>query len=384
MEALILILDNNEFDRRILNEVLTAERYAVVAADPHNDVLQQLKESVPDCAFVSERVGNQDGVALIQQIRREPVLENVPVIYLTTMERPDKQIEALRAGANLYLVKPFDHAELLTQLDVQLRIRRLQTELQEQLEINQDLLRQVQTDLALGQQVQQSFLPAKQLRTENFALEAQLIAGGDLSGDYFDYKLITPDQLVVFLADVSGHGVAAALLASRLKAFFDENLRLARRPRVYLEKLNNVLISLGEHFHIATAVFLNIDMVEMTVTCASAGHRTLYWLNLEADTHYPLRATGPALGMFDDYDINETAQGFMPGRNRLVAYTDGLVEFKLPDGTWYTEDQFRDNILLPHATLPIAEYVSRLLIMSRELTGGSGWDDDVSLLVADF
>jgi len=74
----------------------------------------------------------------------------------------------------------------------------------------------------------------------------------------------------------------------------------------------------------------------------------------------------------------------MPGRNRLVAYTDGLVEFKLADDKWITEERFRDEVMLPNSDLRLAAYVTELLESSRRLTGGAKWEDDVSLLVADF
>ncbi|HES58187.1 MAG TPA: serine/threonine-protein phosphatase, partial [Firmicutes bacterium] len=188
----------------------------------------------------------------------------------------------------------------------------------------------------------------------------------------------------IFLADVSGHGVASALLAGRIKAFFDENFRRTHRPRLFLEQLNQVLIDLGEHYHIATAVCLHIDVVETTMVYANAGHRTLYWLDTESDKYTLLPATGPALGMFDEFDITEVTHGFLPGRNRLVSYTDGLVEFKTRSDGWTTEDDFRKELLLPKRSMPLTEYFEELLEGSRQRTRSGEWDDDVSLLITDF
>jgi sigma-B regulation protein RsbU (phosphoserine phosphatase) len=273
---------------------------------------------------------------------------------------------------------------LLTRLDVLIKLWRAQMELKEQFAINQNLLIRLKTDLALGQQVQKSFLPPYQMRTTNFDLEAGFIPSGDLSGDYFDYRLITPERLTIFLADVSGHGVASALLASRLKAFFDENFRRAHRPRLFLEQLNRVLIDLGDHYHIATAVCVYVDVMDTVVTYASSGHRSIYLLDTETGGHILLPATGPALGMFDEFEITEETHGFLPNRNRIVTYTDGLVEFKMDDGTWLTEEDFRDRFLLPGARDPLSKHVNDMLQGSQRLTGDGTWDDDVSLLAVDF
>jgi phosphoserine phosphatase RsbU/P len=345
---------------------------------------EQVREAAPDCVFIDCSSNDCDNPEQIAEIRNDTDLESIPIIVLVGEGQKEKRNAALRAGANSYITKPIDQDELLVKLDVQMRFRRLQLDLRAQLDLNQRLLARLQADLALGQQVQQSFLPPNQLRTENFQLDARLIAGGDLSGDYFDYKLITPDRLAIFLADVSGHGVASALLASRLKAYFDENYRRCHRPRLFLEQLNRVLIDLGEHYHIATAVCIHIDVMETEVTYANAGHRTVYWLDPESGRHAELAASGPALGMFDEFELVEHTRGFLPSRNRLVAFTDGLVEFKQPDGTWITEEFYRDQVLLPASGKPLGEYVDTMLAESRRLTQRDCWDDDVSVLALDF
>ena len=260
MQAHIVVLDENEQDSRDLAELLTHEDYRVTCPEPGDATVNRILEIEPDCLFIERHVDGVDAVEFIRMLRREPVLESVPIFLLTNSEDYPIHIEALKAGANVYLTKPYDRAELTTVLDVQMRLRRLQMELQEQLELNQALLMQLQADLSLGQQVQKSFLPQSKLLTDNFVLEAQLIPSGDLSGDYYDYRLITPDRLAIFLADVSGHGIASALLASRLKAFFDENYRRIHKPALFLEQLNRVMNDLGDHFHIATAVCVHIDV----------------------------------------------------------------------------------------------------------------------------
>lgn len=343
-----------------------------------------LKQRPPDCIIVDLDHPISSGLDLIEALRSEQAIDPIPIIALCPEEAAEHQVLALDAGANLCLHKPWRHNELLSNVAVQLRLWRLQTELQRQNDLNNSLLTKLKMDLSLGQQVQQSFLPPFQMRTENFSLEARFIPSGDLSGDYFDYRLITPERLVLFLADISGHGVASALLASRLKSFFDENFRRAHRPRLLQEKLNQVLIDLGEHYHIATAVFAHIDVVETVMTYASGGHCNLYWLDTETGQQFALPASGPALGMFEEFDIVEVQRSFLPGRNRLVAFTDGLVEFKLPDGSWHSEDQFCQDAMFPRYSEQLDQYVNGLLYKSREANQYRKWEDDVSLIVADF
>ena len=379
----ILALDCSAEDQAALSTLLAELHIAAEYTDTPENLADLILETNPDCVLVN-CCKDESTARNIALVRENPRLDSVPIIVLCNPGSEKMRNAALEAGANNYLLKPVGENELAAMINVQMRFRGLQLDLHEQLNINQRLLARLQADLALGQQVQQSFLPPNQLRTENFQLDARLIAGGDLSGDYFDYKLITPERLAIFLADVSGHGVASALLASRLKAYFDENYRRCHRPRLFLEQLNRVLIDLGEHYHIATAVCMHIDVMETEVVYANAGHRTMYWIDPDSGRHTELAASGPAMGMFDEFELLEHTHGFLPSRNRLVMFTDGLVEFKRPDGEWITEDQFRDSMILPNSIKPLSEYVELLLAESRRLTQRESWDDDVSLLALDF
>lgn len=381
--AQILVLVHDPVCSAQLETALTSHGYVVTCLSAAGDALPDIDYGSYHCVFLDQHFGELDCVSLVSEIRRYHSLEKLPVVFIADGDSYVCCSEVLRAGANIELCVPWDENMLLAKLDVQLRIsqayRQLETNLLDNMRRNAELV----ADLNLGQQVQESFLPPSQLRTDNFMLEARLYAGGDLSGDYFDYALLSQQRLIIFLADVSGHGIASALLANRLKAFFDENTRTAHRPRLFLERLNKVILDLGDHYHIATAVCVHIDIAETVLTYASAGHRTMYLL--DGDQGYAeLPTTGPALGMFKEFEINEIHRSFMPGCNRLVTYTDGLVEFKMPDDAWITEERFRDEVMLPNAQMKLDAYVMKLLESSRSMTGKKEWDDDVSLLAVDF
>lgn len=384
MAARIVVVGNHPRAGENVAGALRQVEYEVLLVEMGRDLGGTLQQHPPDCIIIDLDHPSSTGLELIEILRQNLLNEPIPIIALCPEDAAEHQVRALDAGANLCLHKPWRHNELLSNVAVQLRLWRLQTELQHQNNINQALLTKLKMDLSLGQQVQQSFLPPFQMRTENFSLEARFIPSGDLSGDYFDYRMITPERLVLFLADISGHGVASALLAGRLKSFFDENFKRAHRPRFLLEKLNQVLIDLGEHYHIATAVFAHIDLIESALTYASGGHRNLYWLDTETGQQNELPASGPALGMFEEYEIQEVQRSFLPGRNRLVAFTDGLVEFKLPDDNWNTEEQYCQDVMFPRYQEQLDQYVNGLLYKSRELNQFRKWEDDVSLIVTDF
>lgn len=328
-------------------------------------------------------VGDEDPVQLVRRLRYEYRLGYVPLIAIVDDNHMGSLPSLYEAGICCELRIPWAEGELSAKLAARLRAAQANRELEKELASVSAQHAQLKVEIELAQQVQESFLPPSQLRTENFSLEARLIPGDDLSGDYFDYSLLTPQRLVLFLADVSGHDIASALIANRLKSFFDDHMSNSQHPRLFMEKLNQAILDLGDHQHIATAVCVHISVAEPLITFASAGHRTMYWLE-ESSRCIEMPASGPALGMFSEYEITEINRGFTPGYNRLVIYTDGLVEFKHKGDQWVTEEQFRDDAMLPNAALPIEAYANRLISRSQELMGKQLWDDDVSLLVVDF
>jgi sigma-B regulation protein RsbU (phosphoserine phosphatase) len=378
----VVLLTQQQSRHPLVADVLEAYGYRATQIEPEQ-LAETLADPTIDAILIDDTAGLNNLLEYLRQIRETLPLESTPVVLLAGSANSGRTADALKFGASAYLRPDGTGDELVNLLEVQLRLTAGIKSIKSRYAHQEQQHESLHQDLELSQKLQESFLPASKMYNANFNLEARLMAGGDLSGDYFDYALLSPDRLVIFLADVSGHGIASALLANRLNAFFEEHNRSIVQPALFMERLNSLILKLGAQLHIATAICAHIDVSDKVLTYASAGHRTMYLIDSDGAGHLEFETTGPALGMFEEFDINEVTRGFMPGRNRLVVFSDGLVEFKLPDDQWITEEQFRDDVMLPNASLPISDYVNTLLERSRELTGKSEWDDDVSLLVVD-
>jgi len=114
-----------------------------------------------DLVFVDLVMPVLDGYSFLTAFRQDPSRRSIPVIILTGQESSDKKVRALESGAADYLVKPFDHAELVARVRVQLKIRQLQEELRE---ANRELQAGSSTDRLTGLSNQRSFY--KQLEQE--------------------------------------------------------------------------------------------------------------------------------------------------------------------------------------------------------------------------
>jgi CheY-like chemotaxis protein len=107
--AKVLIVDDDVVTVRLLSTLLEMDGFDVVTAGRGQDVLPRVHAELPDAIMIDFHLADMDGVEVIRQIRKDPKLHTLPIIMASGL---DVQIEAISAGASLFLAKPFDPGEL--------------------------------------------------------------------------------------------------------------------------------------------------------------------------------------------------------------------------------------------------------------------------------
>ncbi|AJC74079.1 chemotaxis protein CheY [Pseudothermotoga hypogea DSM 11164 = NBRC 106472] len=120
--ARILIVDDSKMTRDFHAYVLRASRYEVVEAIDGADAIEKLYRH-PDikCIVTDINMPNMDGLTMLKKIRSTPELAHIPVVVVTTIDRPEEQMEALKAGANFYLIKPVKPSILVASIRMVVR-----------------------------------------------------------------------------------------------------------------------------------------------------------------------------------------------------------------------------------------------------------------------
>ncbi len=127
----ILIVDDNPLERKILEGLLRNRHYDLMFAGNGREALARASELVPDLIILDVIMPDLDGFEVCRQLRADPLLIDVPVIMVTTLEDRDSRLKGIKAGADDFVLKPFDHDELLTRVKTITklnRFRRLQAE----------------------------------------------------------------------------------------------------------------------------------------------------------------------------------------------------------------------------------------------------------------
>lgn len=187
----------------------------------------------------------------------------------------------------------------------------------------------MEKDLRNAQRIQKALLPGTAPRHDRVKIDFRNSTATEIGGDYFSFTEFPSGELGVFICDVSGHGVSAALFLSLVKFEFDRVCRsCGDRPRVFMEELNrDLMVSMQNYF--LTAVFGIFSFAEngdgAVFTFARAGHPEPLLQHGDTGEVTSLSCRGTVVGQFRNA-CYEQEQVVLGKGDRIYLYTDGIIE----------------------------------------------------------
>lgn len=341
---------------------------------------------------------DEDGLALLAALQELPEAERPPVIMLTGGGSEAVAVEAMKRGARDYIVKS---AMNLTTLRRAITGALARHRLEEQLARSTAELRnkdaQMEADLAMAREVQQALLPQHYPGFPPGAGESRLIfahrwiPSHKVAGDFFTVFAVDERRAGVFLCDVMGHGVRAALITALLRGLLREQQARAGEPGAFLGELNRALKAMLERVGdlvFVTAVYLVVDSVSGEARVANAGHPLPLWLRREAEVVAPCQlpdGPGPALGLIPDATYDTAVFPLAPG-DALLVFTDGVFEVEGSDGEEFGQGRLRAAVAaqLKQPTVQLLDGVLASVQAFRPEGAGATLPDDVCLVAVDY
>jgi sigma-B regulation protein RsbU (phosphoserine phosphatase) len=241
----------------------------------------------------------------------------------------------------------------------------------------------IQKELEIAEQIQASILPREVPRRAGIEIAARYLPMSAVAGDFYDFLTFERNHLGILIADVTGHGVPAALIASMLKVAFASQSAHAQDPARVLTGLNQALCGKFED-HFVTAAYLYADLDAKIVRYAGAGHPPLLFSNCSNGAARSIEQNGLFLGMFPEAGYSSVEMKLQSG-DRYVLYTDGLTESKNAAGEEFGITRCL-NVLDSHPRLAAAAVADQLL---SEIAGWTAQgsvrlqEDDMTLIVVD-
>jgi phosphoserine phosphatase RsbU/P len=243
---------------------------------------------------------------------------------------------------------------------------------------NQERLVAIRQELETARRIQESILPGEAPRVDGLEIAARYVPASEVAGDFYDFLAGEGRRVGILIADVSGHGVPAALVASMLKVAVAAQAPHAASPAQVLAGINQIFHGKLRNQFI-TALYLYLDLEAGRLAAASAGHpRPLVWRQREGKVE-ELPLGGTVIGRLRRAAYEEVSVALTVG-DRLLLFTDGIPEAINPGGEAFGEERLR-AFLARRASLPAEDIAQALLAEAAAWTGqAAGFDDDLTLV----
>jgi serine phosphatase RsbU (regulator of sigma subunit) len=219
---------------------------------------------------------------------------------------------------------------------------------------------------------------------ESFNLAVRYAPMRAVAGDFYDFLVFRPGCLGIVVADVTGHGVPAALVASMVKVAVSAHMDVGAEPGKVIAGLNSTLCRQAQGQY-ATAVYVFLDQARRMGCYSAAGHPPLLLWQSATRSLLELNESGLLLGVRSSEEYEQTEFTLEAG-DRLLVYTDGLVEAVNAQGEAFGEAQLADFIAT-HQDLAAEQFAERLLdkVLGWPGSGSTrAQADDITLVVIDI
>ncbi len=293
--------------------------------------------------------------------------------FLTAKNQITDIVTALEAGGNDYLVKPFDKRELISRSKNLLTLKKAVAE--------QNKYIAFKNELEVARKLQSSILPEEAPNLQGLLTEFYYEPMDRVGGDFFDFVAISEKEIGVLVADVSGHGIPAALISAMLKIAFSTQTRFSRNPQTMLEQINATLVGkMKGAFLTASYVYLNLDSKKLVH--ARSGHPPLIITRNGSNQPILSQPQGKLIGWIPELDIVEETLDLQSG-DRLILYTDGITEATNSEKVMIGQDEWQ-QIVQRFKGYPLKEAKRLILDRIKEFTGNRSPDDDVTLVLLEL
>jgi len=325
----ILVGDDQQDVLEALRLLLKGAGYQSVLVDSPQALLRAAKSEpfdliLMDLNYARDTTSGAEGLDLLSNLEKQ---ENAaPIIVMTAWGNVDLAVEAMRRGACDFVQKPWDNSRLLATIGKQAALA------SERVKNKQ----RVASELEIARNVQQKLFPHQTRRLATIDYTGQCVPAREVSGDYYDF-LDTTNGLGFVLADVSGKGVAAALLMANLQACFrSQSQEALQQPSTVLRGVNKLFYDSTPPEHYATLFFGSYDDHTRNLRYVNCGHLAPMLCRADGSVDR-LDPTATVLGVFRTWNCEEQTVQLRPG-DRLVLFTDGVTEAGVENDQEFGED----------------------------------------------
>jgi sigma-B regulation protein RsbU (phosphoserine phosphatase) len=392
--ASILVVDDTAANLQVLAGMLKERGYKVRPVPSGKLALLAAERDPPDLIMLDINMPEMSGYEVCEQLKADEKLTGIPIIFISALTDQLDKVKAFATGGVDYITKPFQMEELHARVETHLKLRRLQIELEETNARLAKVNNRMSRDLKAAARIQETFLPRGVPRVSGADFAWVYRPCDELGGDGLNIIPLGNGNVGLYVLDVSGHGVASALLSvtlSRLlspssdpssilfgngEALDGSNIT---PPAEVVARLNRLFAFDSATEQYATIIYGILNTATREFRYVSAGHPGAVHLQGAADPVI-LESQGYPIGLADD--VYEERLIRMRAGDRLYLYSDGVVEAMDPAGKQFGNIRLLETICRTRSE-PLRESVVSLAGAITQWHESERPQDDVSILAVE-
>ncbi len=392
--ASILIVDDTPANLQVLAGMLKDRAYKVRPVPSGKLALLAAGHDPPDLILLDINMPEMNGYEVCERLKADDKLAGIPVIFISALTEQMDKVKAFATGGVDYITKPFQMEELHARVETHLKLHRLQIELEETNAQLSKVNDRMSYDLKAAAKIQETFLPPKLFRMPGVDFAWIYQPCDELAGDGLNIIPLGDGKVGLYILDVSGHGVASALLSVTLCRLLSPPSEassilmsdgdvpgrsdIATPPEV-AARLNQLFPFNESTEQLTTMVYGILNTATGDFRYVSAGHPGPVHLPARADPVI-LKSEGFPIGLANE--VYEERSVLLNAGDRLYIYSDGVPEAMNPTGELFGYTRLLEAIAQGRSK-PLQENVAILLDTITKWHGTAKPQDDISILAVE-
>ncbi len=394
----VLLVEDSPGDARLIRYMLDdagGELFDLEHVERLGDGLRRLGDGNIGVVLLDLSLPDSQGLATFAEMHAQA--PRIPIIVLSGLSDTTVAVQAVHEGAQDFLVKGQVDGQLLVRaMRYAIERKRMTDQLGRYAEELRAKNAQLEADFNMAREIQEIFLPHQYptfpqwIAPEESALKFthRYLPAAAVGGDFFDIFAITSTTAGIFICDVMGHGMRAALVTAIMRGLVEELMPVAADAGKFLTEINRSLHTIlrrtREPF-LATAFYVVADVGTGELRFASAGHPSPLRVRRATGTVELLKSFdprhGPALGLFEK-TVYSTCRAPMTEKDLFLLFTDGLYEVDNPDREEYGQERLLATVSKLHA-FPTERLLDELIDDVQRFSKAHEFEDDVCVVGMD-
>lgn len=398
----VLVVDDSRAQRKILCAYVKRLGFEPIEAGSGEEALDICRTQPVDMVISDWMMPGMDGIAFCRAFRAEKTANYTYFILLTSKTAKEEMAQGLDVGADDFLVKPVGFDELRARINAGERILQMERELQRQNRLAKAALTELtglyeslDRDLIEARKLQQSLVRERRRSFAEGEVNLLLQPCGHVGGDLVGFFRIGLHGLGLYSIDVSGHGIASALLTARIAAYLagstpSRNLALgydsrgnviAHPPEQVAARLNKLILDEVDTGHYFTMALVTLDLQTGQAEMVQAGHPPPLLQAADGSVR-PLGQGGMPIGLLPDAEFHRESFSMNPFE-RLFICSDGFSECANRQGR-FLEEEGLIQLIRKRCDLQGGAFLEALVWDLASFAEDEDFSDDLSAVLFEY